>query len=163
MSAITPIEQDASLFAREMSDAYRDMCYADDGFKQFAVSYGRKILPFASRVSGVFLNLRESAEFEERARKLLQGTIRITVNVPSTNPDIITDTDNPPLGDEDFRIKYMSLKQRTMGLVYQYILNTPIPDLIPMLDASQSVQIVLTPEEGSETKFAVMYSDNPTE
>ena len=108
-------------------------------------------------------NLRESAEFEERARKLLQGTIRITVNVPSTNPDIITDTDNPPLGDEDFRIKYMSLKQRTMGLVYQYILNTPIPDLIPMLDASQSVQIVLTPEEGSETKFAVMYSDNPTE
>ena len=35
MSAITPIEQDASLFAREMSDAYRDMCYADDGFKQF--------------------------------------------------------------------------------------------------------------------------------
>ncbi len=89
------------------------------------------------------------------ARKTLNGNVCVIIQTSSSQPSQIESSNrNPISSDTEFNSVIVSTTRRIKGLFYQHLATKSIEDLRPLLDTN-SIQIILRPEEGNVSTFRV--------
>lgn len=152
------IDSKAIQFAREQMQAFNTRKSEDRVFQNAVEPYSRNILELANRISFIFMKctLHETeASLVEKAKKIFQGGLSVSVIISATEDDRIEDSTREPVLDDDFANVAISMQYKVKGLFYQYLATVDSSDLIPLLTAS-SIQVIVKPQEESGVAFAVL-------
>ncbi len=152
------MDSEAIQFARLQMQAFNTRKSEDMVFQEVVEPYSRKILDLANRISFIFMKCTFSgaeASLVEKAKRILQGGLHVTVLISREEDDRVEDSTREPVLDNDFPNIAISMQYRVKGLFYQYLATVDSFDLMPLLEAS-SIQVIVEPQEERDVTFAVL-------